>query len=155
VRWQRGANEIDALLAAGQLERCEASDDEARRLLAEGRQHLDQLTSTDDGEPAARYRLAFRAMASSASALLAAEGLRQTEVGGIVAVQRAIDAQFGGGPGPGVFDALSALSTPPSNALDAAAMDVAVTEAIEAATWAVAFTSRLFDTAILRAFSAT
>ena len=100
-----------------------------------------------------RYRLAFRAMASCAGALLAAQGLRQTSAGGLPAVQRAIDAQFGGGPGPGVFDALTSMSVQPGTATAGpASIAERADDAAETAGWAVTFATRVLGANILHRF---
>jgi len=159
MRWQSGQDRIVELIAEGQLERNDADLDDARARLANSEEHLARLKAANATDIDARFRLAFSAMATSAVALLAAQGLHQTTTGGLAAVQRAVNAQFSGGPVPGVFETLTAISVAPADRTgDRAVTDVRPVEeqastAAEAAGWAVAYTARLLGAGLLHAFT--
>lgn len=152
MKWQRGHDAIDAQLAAGQLERCDATPRDAAMLLADGKQYLEQARQPEVTDPTLVHRLAFRAVASCAGALLAAQGLRQTPAGGLAAVSEAVTSQFGGEVGPTVFGALCTMAEHPIEQGDVPSVDAQATEALDAADWAVAFTTRLLDAGTLHAF---
>lgn len=147
MRWQHGQHRIDELIADGKLERCDPSLLDARSFLSDALHFLHRLQSSGPIEPSLRRRLAYRAMAASAGAVLAAQGLRQTRAGGRAAVQQAVNAQFGGGRGPGVFDRLTALSM---TGINPASIDAA-TEDADAA-WAVKYATHLVDAGIMRRY---
>jgi hypothetical protein len=153
MRWQSGQACIVELIAEGQLERRDADLDDARARLARSEAHLAQLQATDITDAVLRARLAFSAMATSAVALLVAQGLRQTDEGGLAAVQRAVNAQFSGGPVPGVFATLTAISEPPTAFADARSLEERVRDAAIAADWAVAYAVRLLGTGLLHEFT--
>lgn len=96
MTWSRGTEEIQNLIDRGELEQVEPSDDVAERLLADAMQHLASArTIASSGDLTGAYQLAYDALRKPSTALLAAEDLRATSRGGHVAVQDAVNAQFG------------------------------------------------------------
>jgi hypothetical protein len=93
LRWSRGEAEIDALVAAREMQRVAAADgaawlDKARRTLA-------TADGVGDGDPESAFVLAYDAARHACTGLLAHQGLRPTSAGGHYAVERAVRAQFG------------------------------------------------------------
>lgn len=93
MRWSRGEAEIDALVAAREMQRVAAADgaawlDKARRTLA-------TADGVGDGDPESAFVLAYDAARHACTGLLAHQGLRPTSAGGHYAVERAVRAQFG------------------------------------------------------------
>jgi hypothetical protein len=73
-----------------------ADRDLADRLLADAALHLATASAAlAGGDLAGAYQLAYDALRKSCAALLAVQGLRATSRGGHVAVQEAVQAQFG------------------------------------------------------------
>lgn len=64
-------------------------------LLDAGRHLATAATAESAGDLAGGYQLAYDALRKSAASLLVAQGLRPTSRGGHVAVQEAVNAQFG------------------------------------------------------------
>lgn len=99
MTWQLGADRVQQLLDAGELQRVTLDHAVARRLLTDAGRHLataaSAITETADADLAGAYQLAYDALRKSAAALLAAQGLRATSRGGHVAIQDAASAQFG------------------------------------------------------------
>lgn len=95
TRWATGSAEVEALLAAGDLELVAASADNADRLLAEADRHLRSAQLVGRGDPAGAYDLLYAAARKAMAAALAAQGLRATSAGAHIAVQEAITAQLG------------------------------------------------------------
>jgi hypothetical protein len=151
-RWQHGQTEIDELLGSGLLERREGNVTQAFEHLAEAERFVDLLLDPETTDGELRARLSFRALAACALALLTAQGLHPSARGGLEAVERAVTAQFHGGPGPGVFDGLCALAAATEHAGSPSAVDVPA--AATSAVAAVSYTSRLLDGRMLRPFTA-
>ena len=89
---RQGQRELDALLAAGRLERVPADPEAAARAVASARRHLESARTLADDDPDLAYTALYDAMRKACAALLAAQGLRATSRGGHLAVQRAVVA---------------------------------------------------------------
>jgi hypothetical protein len=80
----------------GELEQVTVDKAVARRMLLDAGRHLaTAATAESAGDLAGGYQLAYDALRKSATSLLAAQGLRPTSRGGDIAVQEAVNAQFG------------------------------------------------------------
>jgi hypothetical protein len=88
------------------LQQVAADSHSAAALLASAGRHVDSARRTVDTDPEAAYALAYDAARTSATALLAHQGLRPTTSGGHIAVVDAIRAQFPGVPGLTSLDRL-------------------------------------------------
>ena len=95
TRWATGAEQITAMLDAGELEQVAPSPQNAARLLVEAERHLRSaaLLATDD--PAGAYDMLYAAARKAMAAALAVQGLRATSKGGHLAVQDAVTHQLG------------------------------------------------------------
>jgi hypothetical protein len=109
VIWERGRARIEALLAAGEVERVTPNDGHAQRLLDEAGDHLEAITRVVDVDPPGALQLAYDAARKAAIALLAVQGLRPTTKGGHIAGQDAVVAQFGGREGMAAFTHLGRM----------------------------------------------
>jgi hypothetical protein len=95
VSWERGRDEIIALLDEGELTRVVADPDLADRLIGAALRHLRSAAVVCDDDPELAYAAVYDAIRKALSAMLQTQGLRPTSDGGHVAVQRAVRAQFG------------------------------------------------------------
>lgn len=95
---------LDALLAAGRLERVPPDAAAGARAVAAARRHLESARQLAVDDPELAYTALYDAMRKACAALLAAHGLRATSRGGHLAVQRAVVAL----PGTGA-DGIAAL----------------------------------------------
>ncbi len=96
MTWKPGKDRIEQLLVAGELELVTPDDAVAQRLIANATKHLGTASAGLIAEDlAGAYQLAYDALRKSAAALLAVQGLRATSRGGHIAIQEAINAQFG------------------------------------------------------------
>lgn len=93
--WQQGRSQVDALLAAKQLERVPASAELAHAYLEQARAHAAVSAQSIGIDPVGSFQLAYDAARKALASLLVVQGLRPTGVGGHIAVFDAIDAQFG------------------------------------------------------------
>jgi hypothetical protein len=103
MTWQRGRDDIERLLAAGELERVIPSPDVADRLLADADAHIGLAGKGTDDDPSGALQLAYDAARKAAAALLAIQGLRATTRGGHIAVLDAARAHFNDKGGIAVF----------------------------------------------------
>ena len=94
-RWETGAEELNRLIAAGDVDRVPPSAANAERLMAEARRHLASAGALADSDPVGAYDMLYAAARKALSAALARQGLRSTSKGGHLAVQEAITAQLG------------------------------------------------------------
>lgn len=94
-KWAQGASEIEDMLARGELEKVEPSEDHADLLLSQAQGHLDAADGLLEQHPPSAYSLLYEGARKAMSAVLAKQGLRGTASGGHVAVQNAIEAQLG------------------------------------------------------------
>lgn len=94
MRWQQGRDEIDRMLAAGELERVQASREHADRLVQQARRHLRSAETTCDSDPEGAYDTLYDAGRKALWAILANQGLRPSHRGGHLAVYHAVKAQL-------------------------------------------------------------
>lgn len=94
MRWEQGRTEIDRMLAAGELERVQASREHADRLVRQARRHLDSAETTCDSDPEGAYDTLYDAGRKALWAILATQGLRPTRRGGHLAAYHAVKAQL-------------------------------------------------------------
>ncbi|MBM6401429.1 hypothetical protein [Phycicoccus sonneratiae] len=95
TRWETGQKDVEAMVAAGDLEQVAPSAQNAARLLAEAERHLRSAELVAEADPAGGYDLLYAAARKSMAAALAVQGLRATSKGGHIAVQEAVTAQLG------------------------------------------------------------
>jgi hypothetical protein len=96
VSWQPGRDRIAELLKAGQLEQVAADRPMAQLLLDDAGRHLATAAAAlSSGDLTGSYQVAYDALRKSGASRLAVQGLRATSRGGHVAVQEAVQAQFG------------------------------------------------------------
>lgn len=96
-RWQRGAAEVSALLASGELQQLTGGAANGERSLSKAAVTLTTARSAIESDPDSAFVLAYDAARQALTALLAHQGLRPTTKGGHYAVEQAIRAQFGPG----------------------------------------------------------
>ena len=99
MSWQRGREEILAMLDRDELTQVVADPQLAERLLAAATRHVTSAETLRDSDPELAYTALYDAIRKALSAMLQAQGLRPTAAGGHLAVQRAIQAQFGASMG--------------------------------------------------------
>lgn len=104
ARWKRGETEVDALIAAGDLQKLTGDAANGERLLEKAAVTLETARSAIERDPDSAFVLAYDAARQALTALLAHQGLRPTTKGGHYAVEQAVRAQFG--PGFRQFGAL-------------------------------------------------
>ena len=152
MTWDRGREVIDRLLERHELERVPYNAALIETLLAESEGHLNSAEVITATDPTGAYELSYDAMRKTATALLIAQGLRPTSTGGHVAVQQAMEAQFGGTASPAFksFNRIRrqrhALEYPDDAGPGVDADDVA--DAIEAGRSDLDFARRLLDSGL-------
>lgn len=104
ARWKRGESQVEALLAAGELQKLTGAAANGERLLEKATVTLTTARSAVETDPDSAFVLAYDASRQALTALLAHQGLRPTTKGGHYAVEQAVRAQFG--PGFRQFGAL-------------------------------------------------
>ena len=101
MTWGPGRDEVSTLVAGGELERVAPDTALAARLLDDGTRHVESARSAERlGDLTGAHQLAYDALRKAAAALLAVQGLRATSRGGHIAIQDAVQAQFGGPGSP-------------------------------------------------------
>lgn len=96
MTWRPGAEMVERLLTAGELELVTPDEATARRLISNATKHLGtSAAALETDDLAGAYQLAYDALRKSAAALLAVQGLRATTRGGHIAIQDSVAAQFG------------------------------------------------------------
>lgn len=94
MKWNQGRAEIDAMLAASELQRVSPSREHADRLLVQAGQHINSVRLAVAADPEGAYALAYDAARKALAAVLENQGLRATTRGGHLAVYRAARAQL-------------------------------------------------------------
>ena len=97
ARWKPGEAEVEALIAAGELQKLTGEAANGARLLTKAAVTLATARSAAERDPDSAFVLAYDAARQAMTALLAHQGLRPTTKGGHFAVERAARAQFGPG----------------------------------------------------------
>ncbi len=96
TRWQRGAAEIERMLADGELQALSGAPADGGQWLAKARRTLSTATDAASTDPDSAFTLAYDAARFACTGLLAQQGLRVTTRGGHYAVEVAVRSQFGG-----------------------------------------------------------
>ncbi len=104
ARWARGEADVEALIAAGDLQKLTGDAANGERFLVKAAVTLETARSATERDPDSAFVLAYDASRQALTALLAHQGLRPTTKGGHYAVEQAVRAQFG--PGFRQFGAL-------------------------------------------------
>ncbi|MBI1352123.1 MAG: hypothetical protein GC156_13535 [Actinomycetales bacterium] len=104
MTWQRGRDQIQALVRGGSLEHVSGAAADGTALLASAANLLASAARELDENPEAAYVLAYDAARKSCAALLAQQGLRTMSSGHHVTTEQVVRTQFGG-----PFDAFSSL----------------------------------------------
>lgn len=94
MTWSKGQAEIEQLLRDGDLQALSRSSASGAGLLELARQRLESARRLAEDDPDSCYVLAYDAARYACSVLLQHQGLRPTQKGGHVAVERAVRAQF-------------------------------------------------------------
>ena len=95
VRWTRGEAEIDRLLREGHLQKVTGGRADGEPYLVRARTVLASAGSVLSADPGSAYVLSYDAARQACVGLLAQQGLRPTTRGGHIAVDQAVNAQFG------------------------------------------------------------
>lgn len=94
MSWPVGQAEINALIAAKEIERVQPDRDGAQAFLDAAARHLTSALALAEPDPEGGYSMAYDAARKSLVALLLTQGLRPTTRGGHIAIEQAINAQF-------------------------------------------------------------
>lgn len=95
TRWRNGEAEIDALLAAGHLQRITGAQADGAPWLERSRRMLKTARDVADDDPESGFVLTYDAARHACTGLLAHQGLRPTTSVRHYAVEQAVRAQFG------------------------------------------------------------
>ena len=97
--WTKGAADVERMLAATkpELQRVPSAQLSAPASLARARQLLVSAGTLVDADPDSAFVLAYDAARQAGVAVLAQQGLRATQEGGHLAVERTLRAQFAPG----------------------------------------------------------
>ncbi|HET6919282.1 MAG TPA: hypothetical protein VFI46_07440 [Jiangellaceae bacterium] len=148
VRWERGADQIEAMLERDELQHVAGGSDAAYSLLGMADRHVDAAKACVHIDAAGAYALAYDATRKAGTALLAHQGLRPTTRGGHIAVVEATEAQVPNVPGLRSLDRLrrrrNQAEYPDPTGYDPITIDEAQ-EAITVASQAVDTTRRIID----------
>ena len=94
TRWATGNEKIEQSLKDGDLQKVEASRDQADRLIDQAFQHLNSAATLKDSDPEGAYALLYDAARKALVACLENQGLRPTSRGGHIATIEAVRAQL-------------------------------------------------------------
>ena len=95
TRWPQGQVEVQGLIDRGELSTVPASAVQAEALLADAARHFRSAEAIAASDPSAAYAVMYDGARKALAAILAQQGLRATSKGGHLAVQNAVEAQFG------------------------------------------------------------
>ena len=104
MKWTRGQQRVDELLAEGRLELVTRAEADGRPWLVSAQALLESAKRETDANPEAAYVLAYDAARKASTALLTQQGLRTKSAGHHVTVEHVVRAQFSGH-----FDGFGAL----------------------------------------------
>lgn len=93
-RWNQGRAKIDELIVQGHVERVPADRDQAATLITKAKRHLNSARLLGDSDIDLAYDALHAANRKALSAVLLAQGLRPTRIGGHIAVYEAVRAQL-------------------------------------------------------------
>jgi hypothetical protein len=94
VRWDQGRAEIDAMIAAGELQRVPPSREHADQLLAQALKDLGSADLLCESNPKRAYESIYDAARMALTAVLENQGLRPTSQGGHIAPYSAVFSQL-------------------------------------------------------------
>lgn len=94
--WTRGNEKINALLREGSLDKIGGETASGEDGLKKAQRRLATAEAIKADDPESALLLAYEAVHTAGFALLAQQGLRPTRTGGHLAVEHALNAQFGG-----------------------------------------------------------
>lgn len=94
ARWKRGEAEVEALIAAGDLQKLAGDAANGERLLEKAATTLAAARTAIERDPDSAFVLAYDAARQAWTSLLAHQGLRPTTKGGHYAVEQTARAQF-------------------------------------------------------------
>ncbi len=94
MRWEQGCPVIDAMLAAGELQKVPVSRRRADQLLRQAAEHLVTARAAAERDTEGAYALAYDAARKALVALLENEGLRPTSRAGHHGTYAAVSAQL-------------------------------------------------------------
>ncbi|WP_440070434.1 hypothetical protein [Streptosporangium sp. OZ121] len=94
MRWMQGRDQVDSMLASGQLERVPPSREHADTLLAQAGRHIELARSGFKTDATGAYQLLYDASRKALASILENQGLRATSRGGHLAVLDAVTAQL-------------------------------------------------------------
>jgi len=97
ARWKRGEAEVEAPIAAGDVQKLTGDAANGERLLQKAAVTLETARSAIERDPDSAFMLASDASRQALTALLAHQGLRPTTKGGHYAVEQTARAQYGAG----------------------------------------------------------
>ena len=97
ARWTRGEADVEALLAAGDLQKLTGDAATGARLVEKAAVTLETARTAVDRDPDSAVILAYDAARQAVTGLLAQQGLRPTTAGGHYAVEQTVRSQFGSG----------------------------------------------------------
>lgn len=100
MTWDKGREQIEAMLAQHHLERVPADPAEAHYLLQRARVHRATAEANADDDPEIAYDALYAAARKALTAILRQQGLRPTRQGGHEAVISAAEAQLVPPAGP-------------------------------------------------------
>ncbi len=104
MKWTRGQETVDRLLAEGRLKHVTGAAADGTMWLMSAEALLESARRESDPNPEAAYVLAYDAARKACTALVAQQGLRTKGAGHHVTVEQVVRAQFGG-----PFDGFGAL----------------------------------------------
>lgn len=96
-RWKRGETTIERLLATSNLDLIGRSASDGSAILEQSKRRLKIAEAALAIDPDGAFTNAYDAARLAATALLAQQGLRPTQIGGHRAVEEALQAQFSPG----------------------------------------------------------
>jgi len=96
-RWKRGEAEVEALIAAGDLQKLTGEAANGSRLLEKAALTVETARTAVERDPDSAFVLAYDAARQALTGLLAQQGLRPTTKGGHYGLEQAVRAQFGTG----------------------------------------------------------
>jgi hypothetical protein len=92
VKWTRGQDTVDGLLAEGRLELVTGAEADGTSWLVSAQALLESAKRETDANPEAAYVLAYDAARKASTALLAQQGLRTKSTGHHVTVEQMVRA---------------------------------------------------------------
>lgn len=95
MTWQQGDEEVRAALRAGELQQVTGGQAAGEGWIADAQRKYDTAQAIPDTDPATAYVTAYDAARFALVGILAQQGLRATQKGGHIVIERVVRAQFG------------------------------------------------------------